>query len=210
MGKFHEAKIIIGSKTYEDIQAGKWSCDNYAKWAAQILHEYKDTTYLGNAHLDKENNLHYICWTYKPSDTTMDVFNGDKIVKLNESTTIKTYPAILHDIVEIFKDDIEHHVSIKLEPYKFTVYIDYDYNCSFEEKMIIPIVYDSVDEIIYISDKEYKERYQGGDGYGIDHSEIKLILRVMDYIENNKDYINELCNDKCCCKDRENDKEGKY
>lgn len=113
-------------------------------------------------------------------------------------------PNILEDILDIFKNDKEHHVYFHIEPYVFKVYIEYDYDCKFEGDMVIPVVYDSTEEIVCISDKEYKDMYTDKQ-YGIDIYEIRLISKVMEYIEKNKVYINTLC-ERCCWDNRKEDK----
>lgn len=73
-----------------------------------------------------------------------------------------------------------------------TVYLDYDPDKSFEEDYVIPIRYDTSDGFTYIPDREYKEKFHPSD-FGIEYKEIVLIKEIMEYLENHKEEIDDLC-----------------
>ena len=77
-----------------------------------------------------------------------------------------------------------------------TVYLDYDpekdFEEDFEEKCVIPIRYDTLDEFAYMPDSEYREKFHPND-YGIEYKEIVLIKEIMEYLESHKEEINDLC-----------------
>lgn len=100
---------------------------------------------------------------------------------------------LLKDIAKILKDDNEHLVTIKVDNIGVRVYLDFDPEKTFEERYIIPIHYDVLDKAAYISDSEYKEKYQDCD-YGIGYNEIVLIGKIMKYLIDNGEEIEELCN----------------
>ena len=101
---------------------------------------------------------------------------------------------ILKDIKEILirNKDREHHLKIEVSWDGVTVYLEYDPEKEFDEKCIIPIRYDTLDNFAYIPDSEYKNTYNPND-YGMDLKEIILIKEIMEYLEENSAGINGLC-----------------
>ena len=101
---------------------------------------------------------------------------------------------ILKDIRDILirNKDVEHMLKIVVDWSGVTVYLDYDPEKDFEEKIIIPIRYDTLDEFAYIPDSEYREKFNPND-YGIEYKEIVLIKEIMEYLESHKEEINDLC-----------------
>lgn len=99
---------------------------------------------------------------------------------------------LLQDIKEILNHDKEHHLKIEVDSLSVRVYIDYDPLGEYEEKTIIPIEYAIAEELVYIPDDRYRELFNVND-FGIDINEIKLIKDIMEYLENHKNEIKELC-----------------
>lgn len=101
---------------------------------------------------------------------------------------------ILQDIKDILvkNKDKEHHLKVDVSWDGVIVYLEYDPDKEFEEKCIIPIRYETLEEFTYISNSEYREKYNPED-YGIDLKEIILIKDIMEYLETHSTEINELC-----------------
>ena len=101
---------------------------------------------------------------------------------------------ILEDIKEILirNKDKEHHLKIEVSWDGVTVYLEYDPEKDFDEKCVIPIRYDTLDNFAYISDREYKTMYNPND-YGMDLKEIVLIKEIMEYLEKSSVEINGMC-----------------
>ena len=97
---------------------------------------------------------------------------------------------LLRDIAEIAKDDKEHNVEVKIDLYGVTVYLEYDPEV--ENDTIIPIQYTAFEEFAYIPHEEFIKKFKPSD-FGVDLSEIKLIQKIMEYMENNKVEINKIC-----------------
>ena len=73
-----------------------------------------------------------------------------------------------------------------------SVYLDYDPNKDFEENCVIPIHFSVFEGFAYIPDHEHKEKFRPTD-FGMDYPEIVLIKEIMEYLENHKDEIDDLC-----------------
>ena len=101
---------------------------------------------------------------------------------------------ILKDIRDILikHKDNEHMLKIEVDWSGVTVYLDYDPNKNFEENCVIPIKIDAFEGFAYIPDREYKEKFNPTD-FGIDYKEIVLIKEIMEYLENHKEEIDDLC-----------------
>lgn len=99
---------------------------------------------------------------------------------------------LLEDIKQILRDDEEHHLRIEVSSCGVNVYLDFDPTSEYKENIVIPITYDTVDEFAYIPDREYRKLYNADD-CGIDLYEIKLIKEIMEYLENHKKEIGDLC-----------------
>lgn len=101
---------------------------------------------------------------------------------------------ILQDIKDILirNKDKEHRLKIEISWKGITVYLEYDPDKDFEEKCIIPIRYETLEEFAYIPDNEYRDKYNPND-YGMDLKEIILIKEIMEYLERHSSEINELC-----------------
>lgn len=101
---------------------------------------------------------------------------------------------ILEDIKEILirNKDKEHHLKIEVSWDGVIVYLEYDPEKEFDEKCVIPIRYDTLDDFAYIPNSDYKNTYNPND-YGMDLKEIILIKEIMEYLEENSTEINGLC-----------------
>jgi hypothetical protein len=99
---------------------------------------------------------------------------------------------ILEDIKDIAKDDREHRITIEANCVEIRVCLEYDPDMNFNEKCIIPIVYDILDEFAYIPDSEMREEWNPSD-YGIDYHEVCLIKDIMEYLESHREEIKVLC-----------------
>lgn len=101
---------------------------------------------------------------------------------------------ILEDIKEILirNRDREHHLKVECSWDGVTVYLDYDPEKDGDEKCVIPIRYETLEEFAYIPNGEYRNTYNPND-YGIDLKEIILIKEIMEYLEIHSKEINELC-----------------
>lgn len=95
---------------------------------------------------------------------------------------------LIEDIIKIVQDDNRHTIKIEIEPVWLTIYLSDDPDDDYEEKYIIPIRYDLLTEGIYIADKEYKEMTEDNDT-GIDFEEVRLIHKIMWYLDDNKETI---------------------
>lgn len=111
---------------------------------------------------------------------------------------------LLKDIKDILRNDKEHHLIVKIEPYSVKVYLQYDPEMDFSEKTMIPIEYTPLEEFAYIPDDEYREKFNVHD-FGLELNEITLIKEIMEYLESHKEEIKELCNG-YCWEDREANK----
>lgn len=99
---------------------------------------------------------------------------------------------LLRDIAEIIKEDREHNLEVKVNCLGVTVYLDYDPDRDMKGKCIIPIHYDSLYESVCIPQDELVEKFKPSEG-GIELGEIKLILKILKYMEKNKEELNILC-----------------
>jgi hypothetical protein len=77
-----------------------------------------------------------------------------------------------------------------------TVNLIYDPEHKYESNEIIPIHYAACEEFCYIPHDQYIEKFNPED-YGIDSTEIKLIQKIMTYLETHKKELNHLCNQYC-------------
>lgn len=100
---------------------------------------------------------------------------------------------LLNDIAEICKDDKEHNIYVNVDTSSITVELEYDPNHEYDSKEAIPIKYDLCGEFAYIPQDELIDQYRPDD-YGIDLAEIRLIQRIMEYLEEHRDGIEFLCN----------------
>lgn len=98
----------------------------------------------------------------------------------------------LKDIANIVKDDKEHNVEVKVNSAEVVVYLEYNPEQSYDSKCIIPIAYTPLKEFAYISHNELTEMFNPSD-FGIDLKEIKLIKKIMKYMEKHSVELNELC-----------------
>lgn len=99
---------------------------------------------------------------------------------------------LLKDIAEIVKNDKEHNVEVKINQYEVVIYLEYNPEYSDDRKCIIPIAYTSIEEVTYIPQDELVKIYNPT-AFGIDLNEIKLIQRIMIYLESHKRELNTLC-----------------
>ena len=99
---------------------------------------------------------------------------------------------LLQDIKDILKDDKEHNLKIEVSQFGVKILLDYDPGNDYEEKIILPIEYTTLEEFAYIPDDEYRKMYNAND-YGIDLPEIILAKNIMEYLESHKEEIHDLC-----------------
>src|SRR5574344_556905 len=99
---------------------------------------------------------------------------------------------LFRDIVEILKNDKEHHLKIVVDSYEVSIFLEYDPSQEYSDKVVIPITYTTLEEFAYIPDDKYREMFNADD-FGIDKTEIKIIYDIMDYLESHKKEINEIC-----------------
>ena len=99
---------------------------------------------------------------------------------------------LLNDIKDFLKDDDDHNLRIEVDYFGVTVYLDYDPGMDYEENCVIPVYYDTVESFCYIPHDKYCEMYKPND-FGMDLTEIRLIEKIMSYLENHKQEIEELC-----------------
>lgn len=102
---------------------------------------------------------------------------------------------VFDEILEVMKCDTEHFVRFKVDGTGFGVYLIYDPEMEFGDNIVIPINYDKILDGVYVSDDEYREMFNPGEG-GIEHTEIVLIDRIMGVMEANLDEIRSMC-EKC-------------
>lgn len=100
---------------------------------------------------------------------------------------------LLKDIKDILKNDKEHNLKIEVNCYSVKVYLEYDPEMNFMEKVIIPIEYTTIEELAYIPDDDYREKFNVDD-LGLDLHEITLIKEIIEYLESHREEIRELCN----------------
>lgn len=114
---------------------------------------------------------------------------------------------LLKDIRDILKNDREHNLKIEVDCYTVRVYLECDPELSFDETIIIPIEYTTIEEFAYIPDDEYRKKFNVDD-FGLDLNEITLIKEIMEYLESHKEEIAELCKG-YCWEDRKDENDGK-
>lgn len=99
---------------------------------------------------------------------------------------------ILKDIADLVKEDREHNIEVKINPEGITVYLEYDPDGDMNGQCIIPIQYDTFSENVCLLQEELIKKFKPNEG-GIDLWEIKLIKKIMKYMEKNKEEFNRLC-----------------
>lgn len=113
-------------------------------------------------------------------------------VSLLKRIEVRDKVDLFKDIAAIMKNDKEHHLKIVVEQYEVSVYLEYDPEQEYNEKIVIPIKFTTVEEFAYIPDDEYRKMFNPND-FGIDKTEIKLIYEIMDYLEKHGKEICEIC-----------------
>ena len=103
------------------------------------------------------------------------------------------YLNLIEDILNIVKDDKRHNVKVVIESLGVTVYLDDDPDGDYEEKYIIPVRYDVLFGSCYIPHDEYLKCMTEDVDCGIDKEEIDLIQKIMEYLEDNKETLNQYC-----------------
>lgn len=99
---------------------------------------------------------------------------------------------ILYEIAKAVKDDEKHNIEVKIDSFGLTVYLDYDPDRNFKEECIIPIHYDPLYDNVYIPQDELIDKFRPEEG-GIELDEIKLIGKIMELLNDNKEKINNIC-----------------
>ena len=98
-------------------------------------------------------------------------------------------------MIDIVKDDSDHNVRVTVDRYGVTVYLDDDPEDDGLEKFLIPIRYDTYLDGVCISYSELmKCMHEPNEDVAIEYDEIILIHKIMDYLENNKSEIDDICN----------------
>ena len=100
---------------------------------------------------------------------------------------------LIEDIIDIIKEDTRHNVKICIDSSDITIYLDDDLENTFEEKYIIPVRYDSLYGYCYIPHDEYIKCMDDDCDGGIDKEEVDLIQKIMKYLEDNKETLNQYC-----------------
>ncbi|MBC5688093.1 hypothetical protein H8S37_03985 [Mediterraneibacter sp. NSJ-55] len=101
---------------------------------------------------------------------------------------------IINDLIDIIKNNKRHNVKITIDTSGVTVYLDDDPDETYEEKYVIPVKYDTLYECCHIPHDEYIESMSNDTAIGIDKEEIELIQKIMEYLENNKSEVQNICN----------------
>lgn len=97
---------------------------------------------------------------------------------------------ILKDIIEIIRDDKDHDVKVIVDSYGVTIELECEPMDS--DNIVIPIRYETLEEIAYIPDDKYREKFNPAE-YGIEYDEICLIEKIMHYLLFHKDEILDIC-----------------
>lgn len=101
---------------------------------------------------------------------------------------------LIYDLIDIVKGDSDHNVRVTVDRYGVTVYLDDDPEDEGLEKFLIPIRYDTYLDCVCISYSELmKCMHEPNEDIAIEYDEIILIHKIMEYLENNKIEIDEIC-----------------
>lgn len=96
---------------------------------------------------------------------------------------------LLNDIKEIVKNDKEHRIEIMIDSINIDIKLIYDPESNFEQScFFIPIRYSSIEGYSYIDSCQYKENESHDIGMNIE--EIKLVERIMEYLNKHTYEIN--------------------
>ena len=102
---------------------------------------------------------------------------------------------LIHDLIDIIKDDSDHNVRVTVDRYGVTVYLDDDPEDEGDEKFLIPIRYDTYLNCVGIPYSEFMRcMHEPNEDIAIEYDEIILIHKIMEYLENNKSEIDDICN----------------
>lgn len=97
-------------------------------------------------------------------------------------------------MIDITKDDSDHNVRVTVDRYGVTVYLDDDPEDEGDEKFLIPIRYDTYLNCVGIPYSEFMRcMHEPNEDIAIEYDEIILIHKIMEYLENNKVEIDEIC-----------------
>lgn len=101
---------------------------------------------------------------------------------------------LIQDLVDIVKDDSDHNMRVMIDRYGVTVYLDDDPEDEGDEKFLIPIRYDTYLNCVGIPYSEFMRcMHEPNEDIAIEYDEIILIHKIMEYLENNKVEIDEIC-----------------
>lgn len=100
---------------------------------------------------------------------------------------------ILEELKEIMKEDKEHNVELNLDFTGLTVYLDLAAEDGCTEMYMIPIKYDVLEDCIHVPYREFVEKYDSGADIGITYDEVKLIQKIMDWMNAHKSVIERTC-----------------
>ena len=104
----------------------------------------------------------------------------------------------MNELVEKIKSffgDEENYFNIKIQVDEFgiSIIVDEDPESTYDENCMYCIRYDTLDNAIYIPDDYYREHFHPND-YGIMIEDIVIIHKIMDYIKENSEEIDKMCN----------------
>lgn len=100
---------------------------------------------------------------------------------------------ILKDIPKLFVGDMNYNIEIKVNKMGLTVYLDWDPDANCEEKIVIPIRYEMLEDCIHIPVNELVERFEIRD-IGLDYVDIQYVHKIMDYMDKHREEIIDMCN----------------
>lgn len=101
---------------------------------------------------------------------------------------------LISDLIDIVKGDSDHNIRVMIDRYGVTVYLDDDPEDEGDEKFLIPIRYDTYLNCVGIPYSEFMRcMHEPNEDIAIEYDEIILIYKIMEYLENNKVEIDEIC-----------------
>lgn len=100
---------------------------------------------------------------------------------------------MLEEFRDIMNSDTEHNIELNLDYTGFTVYLDLSTESDCEGMYVIPIKYDVLEDCIHVPYREFVEKYDSGADIGITYDEVKLIQKIMDWMNAHKSVIERTC-----------------
>ncbi len=99
---------------------------------------------------------------------------------------------LIRDIIDLAKDYKDYNIKVLFEELDVTVYLSYDPDHQYRDEMVIPIRLDLLEQLTYIPHDEYVKTFNP-DEYGIVLDDIKLIHKIMKYLDKHSVEISKLC-----------------